>query len=256
MYIEPRDSRTRDLRLGGAVSLALHAALILLIGLAVTHSRARFTPPTVQVIRLDVDLPAPVAAENALATPSASPVQAAVPQVTAPPRPALTPQTEERLTPSAASQDVAPAAPDSIAPLVSTAGGVTTFVATESSSKSMFGSGAEGVLAAIPSGRTGPATSGGNGIGIEGPVSLRNGMKPLYPLGARQRGEEGTVVLETTVTPDGRATMVSVLSSSRFPDLDRAATRAVERAIFNPASEGGHPVEARARITIIFRLTN
>ena len=256
MYAETRDSRTPDLRASGAVSLVVHGVLILLVGVAVTHSRAQFTPPTIQMLRLDVDLATPVAAENALAVPSASPVEAAVPQVAALPRPALAmQQNEERMMPSAAPQDVAPAAPDSVEPRVSPAGGVTTFVATENTAKSLFGSGAEGAPEATPAGPAGPANSGGS-VGIEGPISLHSGMKPLYPLGARQRGEQGTVVLDTTVAPDGHASTVTVASSSGFAELDRAAAKAVERARFNPATENGRAVEARARITIIFRLTN
>ena len=251
---ETKADRQADLRLGGALSLALHLGLILTIGIAVTHSRAHFTPPVVQVIHLNVDLPAPVSAENTLASPSASPVDSSVPQVSAPPRPVLAKQNEERLLPSAAPQDVAPAAPEPIAPLTMAAGSVVTGEAT---TKQIFGAGGEGVLkAAVAPAHAAPAVTSGSGVSIEGPISLRNGMKPLYPLGARQRGEEGTVVLETIVTPDGRATAVTVVTSSRFADLDRAAARAVERATFNPATDEGRTVEARARITIIFRLTN
>jgi protein TonB len=260
MYSETRDTRTPDLRASGAVSLAVHGALILLIGVAVTHSRARFRPPTLQTIRLDVDLPTPVAAASTLASPSASPVEAAVPQVAAPPRPAmLAAQNEERLALSAAPQDVAPATPDSVAPLASEAGGVTTFVATETTAKRIFGTGAaDDALGGLgfPAGHPAAAGRNGNGAGIEGPISLRRDIKPRYPLGARQRGEEGTVVLETSVAPDGRASAVAVVSSSRFAELDRAAVKAVEQAAFNPATEDGRIVEAQARITIIFRLTN
>ena len=64
------------------------------------------------------------------------------------------------------------------------------------------------------------------------------------------------MVVEAVVSPDGRATSVSVLTSSRSAELDRAAVRAVERATFNPATENERAVEARARITIVFRLTN
>ena len=256
MYLDTKMARTPDLRRSSAVSLAVHAALVLLIGVAVTHSQARFTPPVLQTIRLDVELPAPMAAASTLASPSASPVEAAVPQVAAPPRPALAAQNEERLTLSAAPQDMAPAAPDSVAPLAAQGGGVTTFVATETIGKSIFGSGAESMLDGLAAGHSAAAGRNGNGTGIEGPISLRRDMKPLYPLGARQRGEEGTVVLETTVAPDGRSSAVNVVSSSSFADLDRAAVKAVERAAFNPATEDGRTVEARARITIIFRLTN
>ena len=254
MYSEAKTDRRSDLRLGGSVSLVVHATLLILVGAAVTHTRARFTPPALQVIRLDVDIPATAAAENALASPSASPVETAVPQAAAPPRPALTRQTEERLMPSALPQDAAPAALETVLP-AGMAGSVTSYGTTESITKSIFAAGDNGALNGMPADKPG-SSARSSGIGIEGPVSLRNGMKPLYPVGARQRGEEGTVVLETTVGPDGHPTQVTLISSSRFADLDRAAIKALERAVFNPAQDGGRPVEARARITIIFRLTN
>jgi len=166
-------------------------------------------------------------------------------------------QNEERLALSAAPQeDMALASPDSVVTTSAQAGGVTTFIATETTTKSIFGSGAEGLLNALSNGHPAGTGRSDNGVGIEGPISLRRDMKPLYPLGARQRGEEGTVVLEATVASDGHASAVAVISSSRFAELDRAAMRAVERAAFNPATEDGRIVEARAHITIIFRLTN
>ncbi|MEI8243398.1 MAG: TonB family protein [bacterium] len=253
MYAETKASRTPDLRLSSSLALAVHALLLLLAGAAVTQSRARFTPPALQIIRLDVDLPAPEAADDTLATPSASPVQAAVPQpLVAPPRPSLAVLNEERLAPAAA--------PDSLAPQKDQAD-ATAFVTSGTITKSFFSTATEGAPAGVPPATPEPAAGSGTGsnagssAGIEGPISLRRGMKPPYPLGARQRGEEGTVVLETTVAPDGRATAVTVVSSSRFAELDRAAVKAVERATFNPATENGRAIEAQARITIIFRLT-
>lgn len=257
MTADTRASRLPDLRTGSAVSLVVHAALLLLLASAVTHTRAVFTPPTIRSIQLDVDVPAPVAAEAALVTPSASPVQAAVPQVAAPPRPALAPQSEERLAPTAGGQDLAPAAEDSVAPAGGAeAGGVTTFVATEATGKSLFGTGVDGLRDVLPAGLPSSAGSSGNTPGIEGPISLRRDMKPVYPRSARQRGEQGTVVLEAVVAPNGRATSVSIVTSSGFADLDRSARDAVEHAAYAPAQEDGRAVEARARITIIYKLTN
>jgi protein TonB len=252
MYAETRASRTPDLRLSSSLALGVHALLLLLVGAAVTQSRARFTPPAFQTIQIDVDLPAPMAADGTRDTPSASPVQAAVPQqLVAPPRPSLAVLHEERLAPAAVTQAVTPP--------MEQAGDAATFVTSGTITKSIFGAATEDVPAAGPPAGSGPAAApgpaAGSGAGIEGPISLRRDMRPPYPPGARQRGEEGTVVLETTVAPDGRATAVAVVSSSRFADLDRAAVKAVERATFNPATENGRAIEAQARITIIFRLT-
>ncbi len=79
-------------------------------------------------------------------------------------------------------------------------------------------------------------------------------IRPNYPIGARRRGEEGTVILDVTVTADGRAGTVAQVASSGFAELDRAAERAASQARFKPGSRNGLPVESAARLTIIFRL--
>jgi protein TonB len=258
-------TNARDMRLGSAVSLLLHAALLLLIGLAVTHSRATFTAPAVQTMRLEVELPLTTPTANTLVTSAAAPVDAPVPQTVAPPRPALPATIEERLTFTETPQDAAPAAPDSVAPDRALAGDVTTLVATESITKRLFGSDTADARDTLPAAPTAPTAPTGlpvvtgnhrTGAPQAGAISLRKELQPPYPLGARQRGEEGTVVLETTVTAEGTPTRVSVISSSGFADLDHAARKALQRAGFHPATEDGRPVEARAHITIVFRLTN
>ena len=254
MYMETRASRLPDLQRSSALSLLAHAGLLLLIGFAVTHSRAHFTPPVIQPLRLNVDLPAVMVSSAGTVAPSASPVEATVPQIAAPPRPIMTTHAEERLTLSGALQDLAPAAPDAVELGSGPVGGVATFVATETIGKRFFGADTDNPLGGLPGHATALGLAGGNDR--EGPISLRRDMKPVYPLGCRQRGEEGTVVIEATVLPDGRAGTVAVIASSRYPELDRAATRAVERAAFNPATENGRAVEAQARITIVFKLTN
>ena len=84
--------------------------------------------------------------------------------------------------------------------------------------------------------------------------SLDRPIKPVYPISARRRGEEGTVVLDVDVTAAGRAASVRIVSSSGFPDIDRAAQRAATQARFKPGRRDGHPVESSARLTLIFRL--
>jgi protein TonB len=97
--------------------------------------------------------------------------------------------------------------------------------------------------------------AGGGAYGrVDGHPSLERAIKPNYPIGSRRRGEEGTVILDVTVTGDGRAANVSLISSSGFPDLDRAAERAAVQARFKPGTRDGKPVESAARLTLIFRL--
>lgn len=98
------------------------------------------------------------------------------------------------------------------------------------------------------------AGDGGAAGRIDAQPSLDRAIRPVYPLGARRRGEEGTVVLDVRVAADGRAGGVTLILSSGFPELDRAAERAAAQARFNPATRGGRPVESAARLTLVFRL--
>ena len=96
---------------------------------------------------------------------------------------------------------------------------------------------------------------GGGGAGqIDALPSLERSMRPHYPLGSRRLGEEGTVVLDVWVGPDGSAARTTLVSSSGFPELDRAAERAASQARFKPGTRNGRPIESAARLTLIFRL--
>jgi len=98
------------------------------------------------------------------------------------------------------------------------------------------------------------AGDGGAAGHVDARPSLDRPIRPVYPLGARRRGEEGTVVLDVKVAADGRAAGVTLVRSSGFPELDRSAERAAAQARFNPATRGGRPVESAARLTLVFRL--
>jgi len=105
----------------------------------------------------------------------------------------------------------------------------------------------EGLDASIDS------SGGGDGL-FDAPPSARRTIRPVYPAGARRRGEEGRVVLEARVTVDGQVTDVKLVTSSGFDDLDESARLAVAKALFNPARLRSKVVDARVRLTIIFRL--
>ncbi len=91
---------------------------------------------------------------------------------------------------------------------------------------------------------------------VDAPPSPRKAIKPDYPRGARQRGEEGDVVVELRVTARGTVERVSIVTSSGFPELDDAALRAVKSARFTPAKRGDTSVPSTARMTLTFRLKN
>ncbi len=98
------------------------------------------------------------------------------------------------------------------------------------------------------------AGDGGAAGHVDARPSLDRPIRPVYPLGARRRGEEGTVVLDVKVAADGRAAGVTLVRSSGFAELDRSAERAAAQARFNPATRGGRPVDSAARLTLVFRL--
>lgn len=80
--------------------------------------------------------------------------------------------------------------------------------------------------------------------------------KPEYPERARERGDEGRVVLVAEVLADGSVGEVEVLTSSGVAALDEAAVECVRRRWrFDPAHEDGVAVRARVRLPVfIFRI--
>ena len=89
---------------------------------------------------------------------------------------------------------------------------------------------------------------------VDAPPRPRTNIRPDYPRDARERGEQGDVVLEISVDAEGDVDGVAVVSSSGFAGLDEAASRAVWRARFAPAKIGGRPVASRARLKLEFKL--
>lgn len=77
---------------------------------------------------------------------------------------------------------------------------------------------------------------------------------PEYPLIARRRGFQGTVVLEVMVDRNGRVGELRVLKSSGYKVLDRAAGESVRDWIFKPAIKGNEKIEMWVRVPICFQL--
>ncbi len=80
------------------------------------------------------------------------------------------------------------------------------------------------------------------------------GCIPEYPRLSRVRGEEGTVVLEVEVRPDGTPAAIRVVRSSGYRRLDRAAVEGMRKARFSPATRGGRPTGDTIRVAITFDL--
>jgi len=75
---------------------------------------------------------------------------------------------------------------------------------------------------------------------------------PEYPTAALRAGATGEVVLRIDVDAQGRPTDVTVVSSSRNRELDRAALRAVRRWRFEPAMRDGVAVAGTVQQSIQF----
>ena len=87
-------------------------------------------------------------------------------------------------------------------------------------------------------------------------AAYRNKTMPAYPLAARQRGQQGSVLLSVAITAEGRPSQVSTKQSSGYPILDRAAVQAVSGWVFDPARLGARPVATVIEVPIRFSLEN
>ena len=89
---------------------------------------------------------------------------------------------------------------------------------------------------------------------LDAPPKPKRNIKPDYPKGARQRGEQGDGVVEIRVNAEGAVDDVKVATSSGFPELDEAAVRAARAAKFSPARSGRDAVASTARLKLQFKL--
>lgn len=85
------------------------------------------------------------------------------------------------------------------------------------------------------------------------PNYLRN-PAPVYPTLARERGYEGTVILDVEVVSSGTCGQARILRSSGYEILDEAARQAISRWRFEPARRAGVPVTVWVEIPVTFRL--
>jgi len=95
-----------------------------------------------------------------------------------------------------------------------------------------------------------------NGRGVMVKPVIKSFERPRYPSLARRHGHEGTVILEMEILADGTVGKVAITGSSRYPELDRAARKALENASCIPASLDGTPVKSLLKKEITFRLTD
>jgi protein TonB len=86
---------------------------------------------------------------------------------------------------------------------------------------------------------------------IREPRKVRH-VAPAYPSIARNAQIEGVVILECTISPQGRVESVKVLRG--IPTLDEAAADAVKQWVYTPTLLSGVPVAVVMTVTVNFVL--
>ena len=87
---------------------------------------------------------------------------------------------------------------------------------------------------------------------IRQPLKVRN-VDPVYPAIAQAAHVQGTVIIEATLSPDGRMMNARILRS--VPLLDQAALEAVRQWEYRPTMLNGVPVPVIMTITVTFTLS-
>lgn len=75
-----------------------------------------------------------------------------------------------------------------------------------------------------------------------------------YPLKAKRRGYQGVAILQIELAEDGSITNLTVLQSSGFVELDKAALNNVSQWQFHPVMRDSHQVKARFNVPVEFSL--
>jgi protein TonB len=83
-----------------------------------------------------------------------------------------------------------------------------------------------------------------------------NNPAPAYPAASRRFGEQGRVLLDVYIQPDGRVGEIRLKQSSGYPRLDEAALDAVRRWRYVPAHRGDEPIAYWYVQPISFSLNN
>jgi len=89
---------------------------------------------------------------------------------------------------------------------------------------------------------------------IAPPVPVAGNPPPSYPLAARRRGTEGTVVVRLSISRTGAVIGLEVVRSSGSALLDRAALEALERWRFKPACDGVSAAQSEVVVPVRFIL--
>jgi protein TonB len=109
-----------------------------------------------------------------------------------------------------------------------------------------------GVVGGLPDAPPPPQQAIRVGGQIKEPKKLKN-VSPVYPDIAKQARVQGVVILECTISPQGKVTDVKVLRG--IPLLNDAAIEAVRQWVYTPTLLNGVPVPVIMTVTVNFKLS-
>jgi protein TonB len=110
---------------------------------------------------------------------------------------------------------------------------------------------AGGIVGGLPAEPPPPVQAVRVGGQIKEPTKTKN-VAPVYPDIAKQARVQGIVILECTISPQGKVTDVKVLRG--IPLLDQAGIDAVKQWQYTPTLLNGVPVPVIMTVTVNFRL--
>jgi TonB family protein len=90
---------------------------------------------------------------------------------------------------------------------------------------------------------------------LEASLTRAKAIELDYPSDALRRSVEGWVDVTYVVTAEGKVTTIKVLDSSPKSVFDLAATRALARMRYKPATQGGKSIAVSTKLRISFRLS-
>jgi len=99
-----------------------------------------------------------------------------------------------------------------------------------------------------------PSKPQASGVPVKSPPDFAGNRPPHYPLLARQRGWQGTVVLRLFIAPTGAVTKVEIARSSGHEILDAAAASTIRNWRGAPARRNGKPVSTVELLPVRFRM--
>jgi protein TonB len=109
-----------------------------------------------------------------------------------------------------------------------------------------------GVVGGLPDAPPPPQRAIRVGGQIKQPRKLKD-VAPVYPDIAKQARVQGVVILECTISPQGKVTNVKVLRG--IPLLNDSAISAVRQWVYTPTLLNGVPVPVIMTVTVNFKLT-